>query len=222
MPTSYSWNIGNAINFCEIVSQAYAVARGGSVKNFFNVYHFRRTTSTNTLNKANIQAAFQTNIMVPVIAALNVDYTQIQNTVRFFEDPGDSPIATSQAGVGAIAGDRLPDFNAAVIQLKSSTRGKTGRGSKHYGPISESDTTGDDLVAGAVTRFTTIGTAIIAGFTDANGNVWVPGLKAAARGILPWHYVYPLPTITGWTDLTSFVVNKSLGTMKRRKIRTVT
>lgn len=221
MPTTYNWTTGNPINFVEIVSQAFAVARGGAQKNFFNVYHFRRTTTINVLTKAAIQTAFQTSIMTPVLAAMNVDYTQTQNSLRFFEDPSDPQTFTPQTGVGGVAGDRLPDFNAAVVQLHSGVRGKTGRGSKHYGPIAESATTGDDITAGQLTLMTAIGTAIIAGFTDSNGNIWVPGMKAAAGDFKPWHYVLPLPTVTGWTDIVSFVCNKSLGTMRRRKIRTV-
>lgn len=214
------WNTGNLINYVEIVSQATAVARGGGVKNIFNVYHFRRTTTANPVVKANIQTAFQTSIMTPVLAAVNVDYTQSANTLRFFEDPTDAPVSTPQSGVGAISGDRLPDFSAVVIQLKTGARGKVGRGSKHYGPIAESDTTGDDLVAGSVTRFQTLGAAIVAGFTDSNGNVWVPGLKGAPRLLSPAQYLVA-PTTTVWTDIVSYLLNKSLGTMKRRKIKTV-
>jgi hypothetical protein len=214
------WNVGNAINYVEIVSQAFAVARGGGVKNFFNIYHFRRTTTSNPLVRANVQTAFQTAVMVPVLAALNVDYTQTNNTLRFFENPTDAPIAVTQAGVGAISGDRLPDFSAVVVQLKTGVRGKVGRGSKHYGPIAESDTTGDDLVSGSVTRFQAVGAAIVAGFTDSDGNVWIPGLKGAPRLLSPAQYVVA-PTTTVWTDITSYLLNKSLGTMKRRKIKTV-
>ena len=214
------WNTGNPVNYVEIVSQAYAVARGGGVKNFFNIYHFRRTTTANPLVRANVQTAFQTAIMAPVLAALNVDYTQTGNTLRFFEDPTDAPITVSQTGVGAIAGDRLPDFSAVVVQLKTGVRGKAGRGSKHYGPIAESDTTGDDLVTGSVTRFDAVGAAIVAGFTDSDGNIWVPGLKGAKRIGSPAQYIIA-PTTTVWTDVTSSLLNKSLGTMRHRKIKTV-
>lgn len=215
------WNVGDPINYCEVVSQAYAVARGGAVKNFFNIYHFRRTTTVNVLSKAHINSQFQTSIMTPVLAALNVDYTQTLNTVRFFENATDPAIQFTETSVGGVSGDRLPDFAAAVVQLKTAVRGKVGRGSKHYGPIAESSTTGDDLTAGAVTLFSAVGAAIIAGFTDSDGNIWVPGLKGAPRTGQPMQYKVN-PTTTAWTDITSYVLNKSLGTMKRRKIRTVT
>lgn len=215
------WNVGDPINYIEVVQQAYAVARGGAVKNFFNIYHFRRTTTVNVLSKAHIESQFQTSIVTPTLAALDVDYTQTATTVRFFENATDPPIAFTETGVGGVAGDRLPDFSAVVIQLKTAVRGKSGRGSKHFGPIAESSTTGDDLTAGAVTLFAAVGAAIIAGFTDSDGNIWVPGLKAAPRPNFPAQYKVN-PTTTVWTDITHYVLNKSLGTMRRRKIRTVT
>jgi len=215
-----TWNVGDAINYVEIVSQAFAVADGGGVKNIFNVYHFRRTSVVPVLTKAAVEAIFQTSIMTPVLAAVNEDYTQTQVTIRWFEDATDPPVAFTETGIGLRTGERLPDFNAAVIQLKTLARGKGGRGSKHYGPITEGDTTGDALNAATITRFTAIGNAIVNGFTDTNGNVWVPGLKAAERADFPAHYTSN-PTTTVWTDITSMKLNKTLGTMKRRKVATL-
>lgn len=214
------WNVGNPYNYVEIVAQAFAVARPVYTKLFYNVYHFRRTSTANVASKAHIETSFQSSIMTPVLAALNVDYTQTANTIRFFENPLDEPTSFTEAGVGGVAADRLPDMNAAVIQLHSGFRGKAFRGSKHYGPIAESSTTGDDLNAGAITLFNAVAAAIIAGFTDADGNVWVPGLKGGMRDGSVAQYE-TVPTTTVWTDITSAVLNKSLGTMRRRKTRTI-
>jgi len=214
------WNVGNPFNFCEIVCQANAVARGGGVKNFYNIFHFSRANNALAISESTIAAAFATAIQTPLLAALNVDYTQTALTVRLFEDSTRITYILSQSGVGAISGDRLPDFGSVTIQLKSTVRGRSGRGSKHLGPIAESDTTGDDLVSGAVTRFQTLGAAIVAGFTDSNSNVWTPGLKGAPRLLSPAQYLVN-PTTTVFTSITSYLLNKSLGTMRRRKIKTV-
>src|SRR4029077_20080839 len=123
MPTT-TWNTGDPINYVEIVAQAFAVARGGAVKNFFNIYHFRREATTFPLSKSNINTAFQAAIGAEVLLAVSVDYTQTNNTIRFFENPLDAPIAFPESGVGAISGVRIPDYNAVVIQLKSGFRGK--------------------------------------------------------------------------------------------------
>lgn len=214
------WNDGDPYHFIEFITQGYSVARGGGTKKFFNIFHFRRTTTVNVVDKTHINTAFNLIIGPAILAALSVDYTQTANTVRFFENPLDAPFTITQAGVGAIAGDRLPDFAAVVTQFHSGFRGKPFRGSKHWGPIAESDTTGDDLTAGAVTRFTTVMTSVVAGFTDADGNVWVPGIKGGVRFGSPAQYLVA-PTTTVWTDIGYGVLNKSLGTMKRRKIATV-
>jgi len=215
------WNVGDPLNYVEIVKQGYAVARGGQVKNFFNVFHFRRTNTVNILSKVHIEDAFQTAIGAKMLLALNVDYNETINTCRYFENALDPATQFDETGVGAITGDRGPDFMAVTLQLKSAVRGRAYRGSKHFGPVAESDTTGDALVSGAQTRYSAIGTAIITGFTDSDGNVWVPGLKGSERASSPAHYTTN-PTTTVWTDITSFVLNITLGTMKRRKVRTVT
>jgi hypothetical protein len=215
-----TWTTNQAYLYCEIITQAYAVARGGGVKNFFGVWHFRRDNVLSPVSKTNIASSFESIIGSTILAAVNVDYTQIANTVRFFENPLDAPTAFAVTGVGAIAGDRLPDFNCVTLQLHSGVRGKAYRGSKHFGPISEDDTTGDDLKTTPATRFTAIGAAAIAGFNDGDGNLWTPGLKGGERFGSPAQYE-SVPTTTVWTDIIAFRLNKSLGTMKRRKIKTV-
>lgn len=214
------WNLGDPYHYVEIITKGYAVARGGDVKKFFNIFHFRRTTTVNVLVKANIEGEFNLTVGAAMLAALNVDYTQTAISVRFFENPLDAEEAISETGVGAIGGDRGPDFQAVTIQLKTGVRGKPYRGSKHFGPVAESDTTGDCLVAGAVTRYNAIGGAITTGFTDSDGNIWVPGLKGGTRPGSPAQYL-TVPTTTVWTDITTWLLNKSLGTMRRRRVSTV-
>jgi hypothetical protein len=214
------WNAGDPYNYVEIVAQAFAVARPTYTKLFYNIYHFRRTTTINVLVKSHINTAFQANVVAPLLLALNVDYTQSANTIRFFENPIDEATAFTESGVGAVTGNRLPDLNAAVIQLHSGVRGRPYRGSKHYGPIAESSTTGDDLTSGAVTLFDAVGAALVAGFADSDGNAWVPGLKGGVRIGSDAQYL-TVPTTTIWTDITSYVLNKTVGSMRRRKTKTI-
>lgn len=213
-----TWNSGDPYLYCEIVVHAYGVARGGRAVPYINIFHFGRSTPLLAISQAHIESAFQAAIGAKMLLALNVDYTQLTTSVRFFQNPLEAPFFVTEAGVGAIAGDRLPDFCSAVIQLKSGIRGKPYRGSKHFGPVSESDTTGDALTAPALTRFQTLGAAIIAGFTDSDGNHWLPGLKGGVRVGSPAQYVF-IPTTTVWTDLNAYLVNGVLGTMRRRRAR---
>lgn len=206
-----------AIRYVEIVSQAFAVARGSDQKNIFNIWHWRTAADAVSVNKSNIQAAFQTAIMTPMLAFLNVDYTQTANTVRFFDDALDAPIPFVQTGVGLVTGDRLETFIAAVVRLKSANKGKFARGNKHLGPVSESQSSGDVLTSGAITLLTAIATAVGAGFTDSDGNLWLPIVKSSHA---PAQYMTNPVTVVSF-DVIAAVVNHTLGSMRRRKVKTV-
>ena len=201
----------------EIVVQATAVARGGATKNIFNVFHFRRTNDALPVTKAGIETAFQASVGAAMLAFLSIDYTQVSTTVRYFDDATDAPTPFAEVGVGAIAGQRMETFVAAVVQLKSATKGRFARGSKHFAPISETSSIGDVLEAADQVRLTAIGTAILAGLTDASGNVWVPEIKSSKA---PAQYLVN-PVVLRVYDVISFKINKSTGTMRRRKIPSV-
>lgn len=206
-----------AQQYVEITALAIIQAGGGSSKNVANVYHFRRTGSSLPVVKANVEAAFQTAIGAKVLLALEVDYVMTANTVRFYDDALDPPASFTETGVGAIAAPRDANFVSGTIQLKTGLRGRSGRGSKHYSPFADADIVGDVLTAGAQTRLNAILTAILAGFTDSDGNVWVCQIRSTRP---PAQYrVNPVTVVAN--DVTSGKINKTLGTMKRRKVKTV-
>jgi hypothetical protein len=184
-------------------------------KNIANIYQFRRLAVVAPPSKAEINTAFQASIGAAVLAALNVDYTQTFNTVRFFDNAIDPAQEFVQAGVGAIAGERQPDYVTATVRLKASIRSRSGRGRKSYSPITEADTTGDNLTAGAKTRFDTVAAAILAGFTDASGNIWKPVIKSSKP---PAQYTVNPVTLAVY-DVISATANINLGILKRRKVK---
>lgn len=208
-----------ATEYCQIVSYGVMAASGSGSKNIVNVYNWRRTNIVNPLSKVNIESAFQTAIMVPVTAALAASYTQSKNSVRFFDDATDPPFDVARAVAGAIATVRAESFLAAVIRFKTGIKGRSGMGRKHYGPIADADAEGDVLLAGAITRFGTVKTAVLAGFTDSDSNVWVPivlSTKLTGGSQLLFN-----PTTVIANDITSGILNKTVGTMRRRKTATV-
>ena len=184
-------------------------------KNVANVYQFRRTLTGPAPSKTEINAAFQASIGAAVIAALNVDYAQTFNNIRFFDDALDPIVPFAEAGVGAIAGERAPDYVTATVRLKGNVRSRSGLGRKSYSPLTESDTTGDNLATAAKTRFDAVAAAIAAGFTDASGNVWIPIIKST---IPPAQYKEnPVNLII--YDVVSVSANLNLGVLTRRKIK---
>jgi hypothetical protein len=203
--------------FVEIVVQATTVARGGTAKPIFNVFHYRRTNIVLPVTKAHIETAFQADVGALMLLFLSVDYVQTQTTIRFFDDALDAPIAFAETGVGAIAGQRMDSFVAAVVRLQSTTKGRFARGSKHFGPIAESSSNGDTLEAADFGRLQAIGAGIVDGFSDADANFWQPVIKS---GKAPAQYKTN-PCMVRTYDAIAYVANKTPGTMKRRKVRTV-
>jgi len=192
---------------------------GGSVKTNF-VFHWRRTAVAVDPVKSSINTAFQGAISAPIAAALNVDWSATTNTVRYVNDALDAPLEFTNSDLGAITGDRLASFSAAYLLMRSSVRGRSYRGSKHLGPFSETDVThatGCDIWnAATITRLTTICSAILAGFTDSTGNIWVPCILSRKFSQLEFN-----PTTVVTNDAIQVLPNHRVGSEVRRKVKSI-
>ena len=76
---------------------------------------------------------------------------------------------------------------------------------------------GDVLTSGAIARFQDIGDAVLAGFTDSDGNGWNACVKSSKFGAQ--YLINPVTVVT--FPLVQAIVNHTLGIMKRRKARSV-
>lgn len=203
----------------EIVMNGVASAQGSNSKNIANVYHFYRTTNVPPVSKTHIETAFQAAIGALVIALLNVRYTQTTTTVRIVDDALDQPVIFPESGVGAIAGDSMPIEDMAYVLLRTGIKGKSFRGNKKYGPLSESDSTlatADVLNAAAIARFATLQAALLAGFTDSDGNVWQSQVLSK---ILGQYLVNPTNVIC--YPVVQTALNHRISSMRRRKPKSV-
>lgn len=208
-----------SIFVAEVSMKGTVVAGGSNAVNSDAVFQYRRTTNVNTLSKSALETAFQANIAVPITNALNARYAQSMNTVRWVNDALDQPVPTSRAVAGAIAGECLPTTLSAFILTRTGLRGKSYKGSKKLFPFSEADTTlatADLWNAACLARLATIASAILAGFTDANNNVWVPVVLSRKLSSLAAN-----PTTVVTNDITQALVNKRVGRMKRRQVKSV-
>lgn len=209
----------NQITHCEIQVFGEASSAGSSAKRFDFTFHYRRTAVVLPLVKGDIDTAFQAAIVVPLGAALNNRYTQTRNTVRFINDALDAPTDFSHAVVGAVAGDSMAVACAAYFLLKTGLRGKSYRGGKHFGPMSEADTTAataDIFNAAALARFATLSAAMLTGFTDAGGNIWIPSVLSRKKSKLKTN-----PTTVVANDVVSILPNKRVGWMRHRRVESV-
>lgn len=206
----------NLRRVCEVLVPARQAAAGSNDAPSINVFHFRRTTVSGVYSNLAIGTAFVASIGAAVLAASNARYTPQLVNVRNVDDATDPYQPTVFAGVGAIATDALPSDDAIVHILQSSVRGKNYQGRKHYGTGNESDTTGDVLVGAGLARWVAVKTAHLAGFTDANGNVWVGCVLSRVLSQLRRN-----PTTVISSDITAIKVVLNIGTMRRRRTRTV-
>ena len=211
--------IPNTVPVVEIIQSGIVAAKGSSVKNSVIVSHWMRSAGTVAPNSANVESAYQAAIAIPITNALNNRYSQTFNTCRVINDVLYLATQVSRAVAGQVTGDSMPTFNSAFLLLRTAFRGKSFRGAKKLFPLSESDTTGstaDLLNAGALTNFGAIASAIIAGFTDSDGNIWVPIVLSKKLSLLKKNPV----TINGATVI-SVLINKRVGRMRKREVASV-
>jgi hypothetical protein len=183
------------------------------------VWNYRRTATAVDATKVALVNAFIANVIPKIKLALNNRYTGTNITVRWLNDAQDAPSLTAEVGVGNVAGDGMTTANAAFMLFKTALRGRSYRGGKHMFPLSESNTTAgtEDLFnAGALTLFGDLATAALAQLTDATGNVWNPCIVSRVLSQLKVN-----PTTVTANDVTSIAINKRIGTMRHRKVKTV-
>jgi hypothetical protein len=206
------------INF-EIIVLGTMATGGSSVTPAINVFNFRRTSNPAApYAKGQINTAFQAAIMAPLLAASNVRYTPTALTIRCINDALDAPVQFTVAGVGAIATDSLPSDDCITFILKTGLRGGSYRGAKHFAGGSEVDTTNDLLTGAGLARWQAVRTALLAGFTDAGANTFL--LEVVSR--LPANsQLRANPTTVLSTLVTSITVDANIGTMRRRRSKTV-
>lgn len=200
----------------EIAVKGTIATGGAEAKNVANIFHYRRVATTVDVNKGNLAAAFLVGPLATIVLALNARVSLTQIVVRCVDDATDAEASTTIAEVGAIVGDGLSNFNCATVRLKTAIRGRSGMGSKHFSPLSEGDGDDDVLTGAGLTRWQAVRDALDDQIVDADGNVWKPCVLSRKLSQLATN-----PTTVVRNDVTSCILNKTYGTIKRRKVKTV-
>lgn len=205
--------------FVEAITTGIVASAGSTAKFSVQVYDYYRTSTVPTFSKSAFDTAFQAAVVVPLYAALNARLTQSNNSIRVLNDAFNAPQFFNHAVVGSITGDSMPLSNSVFIEGRTGIRGKRARGSKKLFPVSESQTTtgtDDILNAGALTVYGTFAAAWLAGFSDANGNNWVPVIVSRKYSQLKTNNVS-----IWWNQMTEAVLRKTIGSMRKRKVVSV-
>jgi hypothetical protein len=203
----------------ELLIAGTVASAGSSARTFLNVHHVRRTSTVNPVSKGNIIAAYQTSIRTLLLTCLSLRLTLSSFQCRCVDDAQDAYASVADVHAGLVTGDSMPLTQAAFLLLQTGLRGRSYRGSKHLFPLGESATTvlTDDIFnAGALTYLGNYAAALLAGFTDANGNVWVPQVLSRKLSQLKVN-----PTTVTANDVTSIAVGKRVGVMRHRHVKSL-
>jgi len=200
----------------ELIVYGRTASGGSGVISTVTTFHYRRNAVVVAADKTALEAAFQAAIVVPFAAALNNRWTQDYNTCRLINDPLDVATITPRAVVGGVAGDSMPTFSCGYILLRSAFRGKSYRGFKRIGPLSEADATAafeDIFNAAAIARMTTLRTAMITPLVDASPNTWT--LEVVSRVLSNFDVT---PCVVEASDVAEILLNKRITRSKRREV----
>lgn len=204
------------VNVVEITMQGTMASGGSNIVPTAFVFHYLRNSTVPAISKTNVEAEFELGPVVALLAALNNRYTQTFNLVRWLNDATDMPMSFTRSGVGAITGDSLPSDAAIYMLIRTALRGQSYRGSKHFGPASESDSVDDVLAGAGITNWQAVATAMMAPLVDSDGNTW--NLCVVSR-VLSQLIVNPTTVVAN--EATQVLLNKRVGSMKKRKAKSV-
>jgi hypothetical protein len=212
--------VGNP-KYVEIVLKGNVAAAGSNTKPVYNVFHYRSASSVMP-SKVAIDTAFRAmGLVAAVVTMLQSRWVAEYLSYRWLDDANDSPMLIPVTATGAITTDSLPLDNAVVVRMVSGQKGRSGRGSKHYSPIAEIETTGDVLSGSYLTAWQAIRDLHNSSFTEAGGNIWVPTIISRIQNEQPVGRYNLNPTEIISYDVLSVILNATIGTMRRRKTKTV-
>lgn len=209
----------NQITVAEIVVKGQIPSGGSNAINTVTIFHYRRQGVAVAPSKTALEAAFTAGPVVQLGLLLSARWAASMHDVRWLNDAEDPYLSIVATEVGAVTGDRLSSDIAAFILLRTGLRGRTFKGGKHLGPMSESDvtTTNEDIWnAGTLTRIGNLATALLAPLTDSTGNIWNLTLVSRKLSQLKTN-----PTTVIANDVTQILGNKRVGTLLRRKVKSV-
>jgi len=185
----------------------------------FNIFHYHYASGSGAVDLQSFIDNFQTLVVSQIAPLLNVRVINVRSRVRPLDDPL-VPSVEQSSGLynGAVTGDPLSTSLAAVVQFLSDARGRSFRGSKHFGGLSESDTDGgDELSTTTIGNWATALTQLAANMTDSGSYTYNPCVLSGTLS----NVLGTPPSFTGAT-VSSVSLNHIIGTMRRRKERTGT
>jgi hypothetical protein len=203
-------------NVVQIVVQGTVTETGGSGKNIFNVFtYFQNPNQPGPPTAVAVANQFLAAVWAAFAPLISVAWTPTATMCRYLDITTNPLLAANAPMGGGKALPRLPSQQAVVTPFRTVLRGKNYRGSKHWGPIDTASVTSDELTAAAVTAWTAQLPNLSNNIT-VGGQTFSPCVVSRSLSQLARDPV----TING-AAIATVLLNKTIGTMRRRKERTV-
>jgi len=209
----------NQVTVAEISVKGKMDSGGSDAVNTNFIFHYRRLAVTVDPDKTALKTIFKSSVLGVIAAALNERWNASLIDVRWVNDATDPYLSITDNSAGAITGDSLQSDDAAYLLHRTALRGRRYRGSKHFAPLSESDVTQPDediWNSACLTRLAAINTALLLTLTDTTPNSWKYCILSRFLSQIKTN-----PTTVTTNDVTSALVNKRIGRMKRRYVKSV-
>jgi len=200
-------------NCVEIVMKGTLNETAG-LKNCWNVFHYRLVAGTMDAF-GQLLGDFESKVYSFALAQLSADFVLNQMLARLLDDATQQYVTVTTAGnPGGIALPRLPGDLAIVTPMQAAQRGKQYRGRKHWRGVPSASVLKDELTAGAETAWLAVAVKLQGQFTSVTGT-YQPCVVAKTLSQLKSN-----PTTIIASDVTSVLVNKTIGTFRRSKEKT--
>lgn len=203
----------------EILIKGTVPTTGSGAKNIYNVFHFQSSSPPNVDSLGLIASEFVSQIWVNIAASLSSSYTGVESDCRLLDDATSQYVTGTVPTNGQVTGARMPSDISVAMLMRTTARGKNFRGGKRFGPIADGDVLGDELTAAAITAHWATTVVNVGNPISAGG-----GLSFSYRPVIVSRMLSQLavnPTLITGAPVFSVLLNKTLGTMRKRKEKTV-
>lgn len=231
--------VGSVFNFLQLIFTGTVTLTNGTIKRMNNIFYYQ----WDGIGAAPVQASknslvttavtgFKAVVIAALLAALNNRWTSIGIFSRWLDNYTDPSTLVPGAGTfvtaGAIAGDSLPLDNHVTYRKLTGLAGRNFHGDWKFAPISESDTTGDELTnpgvngppptgvanwkLGGGVAGNALGTQLTLSISDGV-NTMKPVLISQRLSDLAYK---PVRTVAG-AAITGVALNLATGRMKKRQ-----
>jgi len=202
------------VKVIEVKVNGLLAALGMATTETVNLFHYRRTTFPNPFNHANFLDAVMTLLEPDWLDAVSASWSLVDWNARCLDDATDAGATATGGGAGSIAGDCLPGFNNMLVSKKSGMRGPSYRGRFYFCGVPESGVDGNTLAAGQLALLTTLAALLDNGFSDSDGNAYVPCVFSPSLSQVEMN-----PTFCYTSDVVQCEAKDPVSVLRSRKAR---